>query len=36
MGKKTVLAISGSLHKPSFTEKMLDLLIEGMGDGLDV
>jgi multimeric flavodoxin WrbA len=31
-----VLAISGSLRKPSFTEKMLDLCIEGMGDGLEV
>jgi multimeric flavodoxin WrbA len=36
MEKKTVLAISGSLRKPSFTEKMLDLCIEGMGYGLDV
>ncbi len=36
MEKKTVLAISGSLRKPSFTEKMLDLFIEGMGDGLEV
>ena len=27
-----VLAISGSLRKPSFTEKLLDYLIEGMGD----
>ncbi|MBN2402372.1 MAG: flavodoxin family protein [Spirochaetes bacterium] len=36
MGKKTVLAISGSLRNPSFTERMLDLFIEGMGDGLDV
>jgi len=33
---KVVLAISGSLRKPSFTEKMLDLCIEGMGPGLDV
>ena len=31
-----VLAISGSLRKPSFTEKMLDLCIEGMGEGLEV
>jgi putative NADPH-quinone reductase len=31
-----VLAISGSLRKPSFTEKMLDLCIEGMGEGLKV
>lgn len=34
--KKKVLAISGSLRKQSFTEKMLDLLIEGMGDGVEV
>lgn len=33
---KVVLAISGSLRKPSFTEKMLDLCIEGMGPGLAV
>jgi NAD(P)H-dependent FMN reductase len=32
----TVLAISGSLRKPSFTEKMLDLCIEGMGEGVEV
>jgi multimeric flavodoxin WrbA len=33
-GKKTpiVLAISGSLRSPSFTEKMLDSLLEGMGE----
>ncbi len=31
-----VLAISGSLRKPSFTEKMLDLCIEGMGENLEV
>jgi len=31
-----VLAISGSLRKPSFTEKMLDLCIEGMGPNLEV
>jgi multimeric flavodoxin WrbA len=31
-----VLAISGSLRSPSFTEKMLDLCIEGMGDNLEV
>jgi len=31
-----VLAISGSLRKPSFTERMLDLCIEGMGAGLEV
>jgi multimeric flavodoxin WrbA len=36
MDKKTVLAISGSLRSPSFTEKMLDLCIEGMGDGVEV
>ncbi len=28
--KRVVLAISGSLRKPSFTEKMLDLCLEGM------
>ena len=28
----TVLAISGSLRSPSFTEKILDCLLEGMGD----
>jgi len=27
-----VLAISGSLREPSFTEKMLDTLIEGIGN----
>ena len=31
-----VLAISGSLRKPSFTERMLDLCIEGMGQDLEV
>ena len=31
-----VLAISGSLRKPSFTERMLDLCIEGMGEHLEV
>ena len=31
-----VLAVSGSLRKPSFTEKMLDLCIEGMGQDLEV
>jgi putative NADPH-quinone reductase len=31
-----VLAISGSLRKRSFTEKMLDLCLEGMGAGLEV
>ncbi|MCX5832071.1 MAG: NAD(P)H-dependent oxidoreductase [Deltaproteobacteria bacterium] len=31
-----VLAISGSLRKRSFTEKMLVLCIEGMGDGIEV
>ncbi|MCZ7393274.1 MAG: flavodoxin family protein [Candidatus Methanoperedens sp.] len=34
--KKIVLAISGSLRKPSFTEKMLDLCIEGMGENVEV
>lgn len=36
MNKKIVLAISGSLRKPSFTEKMLDLCIEGMGEYVEV
>lgn len=36
MNKKIVLAISGSLREPSFTEKMLDLCIEGMGDNVEV
>lgn len=36
MTKKIVLAISGSLRKPSFTEKMLDLCIEGMGEDIEV
>jgi hypothetical protein len=36
MAKKRVLAISGSLRKPSFTEKLLDLCIEGMGDAVEV
>jgi len=31
-----VLAISGSFRKTSFTEKMLDLCIQGMGEGLEV
>jgi len=31
-----VLAISGSMRKMSFTEKMLDLCIEGMGENLEV
>jgi putative NADPH-quinone reductase len=31
-----VLAISGSLRKPSFTEKMLELCLDGMGEGLEV
>ena len=35
MGHKIVLAISGSLRKRSFTEKMLDLCIEGMGAGIE-
>jgi len=30
--KPTVLAISGSLRSPSFTEKILDILLEGMGE----
>lgn len=36
MSKANVLAISGSLRKPSFTEKMLDLCIEGMGKEVEV
>lgn len=36
MEKKKVLAISGSMRNPSFTEKIMDLCIEGMGDGFDV
>jgi putative NADPH-quinone reductase len=36
MSKTNVLAISGSLRNPSFTEKMLDLCIEGMGDSVEV
>ena len=36
MIRKKVLAISGSLRKPSFTEKMLDLCLEGMGNGIEV
>jgi len=33
-GKKTstVLALSGSLRSHSFTEKILDILLEGMGE----
>jgi multimeric flavodoxin WrbA len=31
-----VLVISGSPREPSFTEKMLDLCIEGMGENLEV
>ena len=34
--KSVVLAISGSLRKPSFTEKMLDLCLEGMGPDVEV
>jgi putative NADPH-quinone reductase len=33
---KVVLALSGSLRKPSFTEKMLALCLEGMGTDLEV
>ncbi len=36
MKKKIVLAISGSLRKPSFTERMLDLCIEGMGKDVEI
>jgi len=31
-----VLAISGSLRNKSFTEKILDLCIDGMGENLEV
>ena len=34
--KRVVLALSGSLRPQSFTAKMLDLCLEGMGDGLEV
>ena len=36
MKTANVLAISGSLRKPSFTEKMLDLCLEGMGENAQV
>ena len=36
LATKRILAISGSLRKPSFTEKMLDKLIEGMGEAVEV
>ena len=36
MTKKIVLALSGSLRKPSFTEKMLDLFVEGMGENIEL
>jgi NAD(P)H-dependent FMN reductase len=36
MTKKIVLAISGSLRQKSFTEKMLDLCIEGMGEDVEI
>jgi hypothetical protein len=36
MTKTNVLAISGSLRKSSFTEKMLDLCLEGMGSNVEV
>lgn len=36
MSKGNVLAISGSLRTPSFTERMLDLCLEGMGDAVEV
>lgn|GEM_PF-424366 len=35
MEKKTILAISGSMRSPSFTERMLDLCLEGMGAGFE-
>ena len=31
-----ILALSGSPRKPSFTEKLLDLCLEGMGPGLEL
>lgn len=36
MATKRVLAISGSLRNPSFTEKMLDKLIEGLGPDVEL
>ena len=36
MKKIEVLAISGSLRSPSFTEKMLDLCITGMGSDINL
>jgi multimeric flavodoxin WrbA len=36
MEKKRVLAISGSMRNPSFTEKIMDLCIEGMGEGFEI
>ena len=33
---RVVLTLSGSLRKPSFTEKMLDICIEGMGKDLEL
>lgn len=36
MEKKKILAVSGSLRHSSFTEKMLDLCIEGMGEEFEV
>ena len=34
--KKIILAISGSLRESSFTERMLDLCVKGMGDNVEV
>jgi len=36
MEKKKILAISGSMRSPSFTERMLALCIEGIGEGFEV
>lgn len=36
MEKKMILAISGSMRNPSFTERIMDLCIEGMGEGFEV
>jgi len=36
MEKKKILAISGSMRNPSFTERMLDLCIDGIGKGVEV
>jgi putative NADPH-quinone reductase len=36
MEKKKILAISGSMRNPSFTERIMDLCIEGMGEEFEV